>query len=525
MKFFIKLLLVVSFITYSNTSFGADWFGYVVNDGNSTVVPVNLTTNIPGTPINTGGSGSTNIAITPNALTAYVVNNLSNDVTPINLTNNTTGTLISVGTNPVVVVITPDGQTAYVTNNGSHDLSAINIGPNTSSIVFDFGLDNNPWGIAITPDGMTAYIVIQSGLGTLANTVVRLDLASNTLVGLPIPVANGFNIAITPDGQKAYVTTFFDGTVVPIDLVTNLPQTPIPVGLFPFDIAITANGNTAFVTNQGDGTVTPIDIATNTPGSPITVGSAPFGLAITPDSQTVYVSNFGSDDVTPISTSTQTPGTNIPMASGGAPYGIAITPDQAPTASFTSTPAPAGSPTSFDASSSTSPVGTIAIYSWDFGDGNTATVFTPTINHTYNTSGNFLVTLTVTNSAGTSTTQTFTGKTVSNNGGPSATTSQFVSISSSTPLPPSNFIGVIEKNKFLNKTECVLKAKWDASPSTNVAFYRIYKKGIVVEEVPATSPLVFTTCLHNCSGKGFEITAVSTDNLESSHLKIKIVHE
>ncbi len=525
MKYFIKLLLAVLSITYSSISFGADWFAYVPNDGNSTVVPINLTTNTTGAPISSGGSGSTNIAITPDALTAYVVNNLSNDVTPIDLTTNTIGTLINVGTNPVVVAITPDGQTAYVTNNGSHDLSAIDIGPNTSSIVFDFGLNNNPYGIAITPDGTTAYIVIQNGVDPLLSNVVRFDIGTNTLIGLPIPVANAYNIAITPDGQKAYVTTFFDGTVVPIDLTTNLPQAPIAVGLFPFDIAITANGDTAFVTNQGDNTVTPIDIATDIAGSPIGVGGAPFGIAITPDSQMVYVSNFGTDDVTPIPTSTLVPGTNIPMASGGAPYGIAITPDQAPTASFTSNPAPVGSPTSFDASSSTSPVGAIAIYAWDFGDGNTATVFTPTINHIYNTPGNFLVTLTVTNSAGTSTTQTFTGKTVSNNGGPSAISSQFVNISSSTPLPPSNFIGVIKKNKFLNKTKCVLEASWNASPSTNVVLYRIYKNGVIVAEIPATSPLVFETCLKHCSGRGFEIAAVSSDNIESSRLVISIVHE
>ena len=63
------------------------------------------------------------------------------------------------------------------------------------------------------------------------------------------------------------------------------------------------------------------------------------------------------------------------------------------------------------------------------------------------------------------------------------------------PLPPSNFIGVVKKNKFLNKTEYVLKAKWDASPSTDVVLYRIYKNGHLVDEILAGSPLIFTTCL------------------------------
>ena len=76
---------------------------------------------------------------------------------------------------------------------------------------------------------------------------------------------------------------------------------------------------------------------------------------------------------------------------------------------------------------STTPVGTIAAWAWDFGDSNTSTAQNPT--HVYAAGGTYTVTLTVTNSAGTSTTQTFTGQTVSNNGGPSAMASQPVTVS------------------------------------------------------------------------------------------------
>ncbi|MGH3787961.1 MAG: hypothetical protein ACRDRG_15735 [Pseudonocardiaceae bacterium] len=37
--------------------------------------------------------------------------------------------------------------------------------------------------------------------------------------------------------------------------------------------------------------MTPIDLATNTPGTPIPVGSRPFGVAVTPDGTTAYVDN------------------------------------------------------------------------------------------------------------------------------------------------------------------------------------------------------------------------------------------
>jgi hypothetical protein len=94
----------------------------------------------------------------------------------------------------------------------------------------------------------------------------------------------------------------------------------------------------------------------------------------------------------------------------------------------------------------------------------------------------------------------------------------------SPPLPPSNFIGVISKNKFLNKTEYILQATWSASPSANVIFYRIYKNNKVVDTISANSPLVFKTCLPSKNSvKEYEIAAVNSDNLESNHLKLKIV--
>jgi PKD repeat protein len=56
----------------------------------------------------------------------------------------------------------------------------------------------------------------------------------------------------------------------------------------------------------------------------------------------------------------------------------------------------------FDGSGSSDPDGTIVVYDWDFGDGSTGTGVGPT--HTYATSGDFTVSLTVTDDAGDSNT-------------------------------------------------------------------------------------------------------------------------
>lgn len=109
---------------------------------------------------------------------------------------------------------------------------------------------------------------------------------------------------------------------------------------------------------------------------------------------------------------------------------------------------------------------------------------------------------------------------------PIVTADQYTYISTDlNPLPPTNFVGLIKKNRFLNKTTFVLSARWEPSPSVDVIFYRIYKKGIVIDEISARSPLVFRTNLSNSSHPDLEIAAVNADRLESSRLKIKMCHE
>ncbi len=77
-------------------------------------------------------------------------------------------------------------------------------------------------------------------------------------------------------------------------------------------------------------------------------------------------------------------------------------PGEPPTASFTyspSIPGP-GDIITFDASASFAPGGSIASYSWDFGDGAVTTTSNPTITHSYPIDGNYTVQLTVTDNNG-----------------------------------------------------------------------------------------------------------------------------
>ena len=98
-------------------------------------------------------------------------------------------------------------------------------------------------------------------------------------------------------------------------------------------------------------------------------------------------------------------------------------------AAFTATAGFAGKRTSLDGSgSSASPGQTVARYDWDFGDGSSAPNAGATPTHAYAAPGAYTVSLTVTDDAGCSTAQIFTGQTMSCNGGPSAHTSHQVTI-------------------------------------------------------------------------------------------------
>jgi YVTN family beta-propeller protein len=396
-----------------------DHTAYVANINSGSVTPIDTATNTAGTAI-TVGNNPIAIAITPDGATAYVVNQGSNSVTPIDTATNTAGTAITVGTQPVGVAITPDGATAYVANRSSNSVTPIDTATNTAGTAITVG--TQPLAVAITADGATAYVA-----NNASGNVTPIDTATNT-AGTAITVGTQpFGIAITPDGATAYVANNASSNVTPIDTATNTAGAAIAVGSQPLAIAITPDGATAYVANQGSNNVTPIDTATNTAGTAITVGTSPRGVAITPDGATAYVANFSSNSVTPIDTATNTAGTAITVGTG--PFGIAITPDQSPTAAFSASAVTIGQATSFDASaSSASPGQTIASYHWDFGDGSTQTTSSATTNHTYAAVGSYHATLTVTDDAGCSTDQTFTGQTVSCNGGPQATISHRVRV-------------------------------------------------------------------------------------------------
>lgn len=541
MKYFSTLLAALSVCGGTLLGAGWEWDALVTSAPfyAGSVIPIGVSSYLQGDPIGVDTNPQA-IAITPDAMTALVVNADSDDVSVIDLTTKATYTVsLPEKLSPRNIAIAPDGRQALVVARPSGLSSGLTSDwPPTTVIVLDLStspisikssLTETLFGtsIAITPDGRWALIGGTTGLN---NSISVLDLTTDPISFKTniIPGLFDGGLAVTPDGKRAIAVTGDLDTATMIDLTA----TPSPVqihtvnvGASPSDVAITPDGKRALVIYAGTGalptggitvlnlTTTPMSVQTL--NVPMPEGFVPSSIAITPDGKKAVVTRFGglfagqgdllvpalaeqSSDVLFFDLTTDPISIiSTPVFDIDNPTDVAITPDQAPTARFTFTMN--GSKVTFYADSSTSPIGGIANYQWNFGDGHTLTTTNPIVTHKYHNLPKhksqkdcdkpIIVTLTVTNTAGTSTDVVFTGRTVSNNGGPSAICRH--------PLitPPSNFVAA-EVKVLRDKNEIVLKTEWTKSLTPGVKKYEIFARKEKIASVCAKSDLEKTIRVH-----------------------------
>jgi YVTN family beta-propeller protein len=392
-------------------------YAYVCNSGYHTVSVIDSATDTVSATIKVGGS-PLGVAITPDGQFAYVANSDSNTVSVIDTATNAVVQTINVKKGPDAVAISPNGETVYVSDGNSGDVSVIDVASNAVTATVSVG--GYPEAEAVTPDSSAVYVVSQ---GT--DNVGVID-ASNDAVTANIPVQDvPQGIAITPDGRTVLVANEFSDTISVIDTSTNSVTDTVNVGQPVASMSISPDGETAYMAVFGEDNdiALAFDISTLSVSSTITLDQdGADGNAETPDGSQAFVGNFENNYVDVIDTSTNT--VTADVAVGTDPEAIAVAPDEAPQASLSVSPAQAGDPTDFDASASVATSSPIVSYAWNFGDGDTETTSESTTTHIYTSPAMYTATVTETDDAGTSTTQVFTGATVSNNGGTGAVASQ-----------------------------------------------------------------------------------------------------
>ena len=425
-------LLVSQMLLLGTLPATSSWWGYVMNNSQH-INSFPVTANTPVT--DTGGAkGRGPMAITPNGAIALGVAPANSCITVFGLSQATVTIKQTIGysTVPSFIAITPDGTRALVAVPGLNHVDVLTTLYGTVTIPQSVTVGTSPYSVAINPLG-TIALVTNSGSNTVS--VLTIDTTVQKSYDISFGSYTPYDVAITPDGTKAYVCC---GSAVAVLDLSNLASIPAPVTFITTSsfssryIAIYPSGQKAIVTNGDSGgslSACVLNLANNTNLGNFGAGRQSY-IAITPDGTRAYIAYAGGYSIYYYDLTTSPPTTLTSISTSNLPGGIVITPDQAPTASFTT--AINGSTVFLNGSLSSSPVGSIASYAWNFGDGKTATLASPTTAHTYTSGGNYSVSLTVTNSGGTSTKQVYTGKVVTNNGG---TTAQFTQVVTVSPLP------------------------------------------------------------------------------------------
>jgi len=390
----------------------------------------------------------------PAPVTVWVASLQNSAAVPVNAGSGSVGQPVPVE-DPQTVVITPNGRTALFTTSGTLALTPVD----TVTRTVGQAMQVNTFGpMAVSPDGRTVWV--GENWQMQAEIVQKVNLATRAVTPIGLGLGTAADVVLTPDGKTLFVSGRFEDNrvgVLPVNTATNQRGALIPFATVGA-MTMTPNGRTLFVSTGS--AVVPIDVATRAKKQAIAVAAT--DLAANPRGTTVDATT--AQGLVSINVATRSVTAPIPGTAGalrvevgpygdraflrlnndlvpvwlttgrvGAPVGLAtfnfaISPTQAPVAAFTADPGLHGMATRFDASGSAARSGQLASYAWRFGDGSTKVTTGPSVSHVYANAGSYSVSLTVTDSYGTSTTKVFTGHQVVRNGGPSARTARTITV-------------------------------------------------------------------------------------------------
>ena len=317
--------------------------------------------------------------------------------------------------------------------------------------------------LAMTPDGRNLYAAQYDGRA-IDPIVWQSTIDPATGAGAPktpafvsLPAGSGASavgrMAVTPSGSHLYLATNTPGAGIgrwAIDPATGALtggtlEAPPADGYAEPAVALSAGGDALWAPSASAPPLAAqpermrqFSVAAGgalAPLAPPTVNYVQAGLAgdliAGPDGASLYLGQPGTVGEWSVGAGgALAHRANVPATTDPATInmGVALSPSQAPVAAFTAVPAAVGKATVFDGRASADPDGTIARYSWDFGDGASAPNGGPVVGHVYAAPGPRTVTLTVTDADGTSTAQLWTGARMLRNGGASARTARTVTV-------------------------------------------------------------------------------------------------
>jgi len=311
------------------------------------------------------------------------------------------------------ITVTLDGTKALVTNKTGGTLSVIDltglpVAPGPAAVT-TLAVGDAPGAVAVTPDGRTA-VIAEAGSSDAAR-IVDLSALTSTTVSLASPTAadpDPFGVAIMagPGGPQAAITDTAAGTVSIVDLATQTVVKTIDAGPGPQGLAM-------FPVNAPKARLSTVSSS----------GAVPFPATFDGTKSTdrdgvivSYTFTFGDGtSVTgpvPIVTHTYTAvgkftASLVVTDDDGAPSAAVLTsvqvaPNKSPKAALKASETTGKAPflVTFDASRSSDSDGTIASYTFTFGDGSSVTTSNPVMAHTYVLAGKYTAAVVSTDNGG-----------------------------------------------------------------------------------------------------------------------------
>lgn len=282
----------------------------------TTAPPSTTTTTIPEPPdvyeFTRAGALAASVADIPERV--YVPNGHSATVSVIDPTTYTVVDEYPVGQLPQHVVPSHDLQTLYVNNNQGNSLTPID--PRTGKPGPAIPVDD-PYNLYFSPDGRSAFVMAEREQRIDVRDPVTWEL--RTSISVPHPGVN--HADFTADGTTMLASCEFSGWVVKIDLATNAIVGEIEVGGEPIDVRISPDGSVFYVANhvKNGGGVSVIDPVTMTEAAFIPTAAGAHGLYPSRDATQLYVTNRGAGTVSVIDFATRSVVATWVIPDGGSP--------------------------------------------------------------------------------------------------------------------------------------------------------------------------------------------------------------
>jgi YVTN family beta-propeller protein len=191
---------------------------------------------------------------------------------------------VRVGNTPYHITPSWDMSHLYVGNEASGTLTVID--PVTGTAAASIPVPH-PYNLYFAPDGKTAIVVAER-----ERRLVIMDPNTWAALGsIPIPWPGVDHLDFSADGGYLLASTEFAGVVVKVDLASRTVVGTVTVRGLPIDIRLSPDGSVFYVANQGRGGVSVIDPVAMKEVAFLPTGRGAHGFQLSRDATRLYVSN------------------------------------------------------------------------------------------------------------------------------------------------------------------------------------------------------------------------------------------